>query len=512
MNRHSLSEMADTFVDTPTTPQSYDVQTIKHDGPSVDGMPSLSQNSNHSSLTPPPSSQAPHLRQNLNSPIIRPSTPGYSVLSSPPTTILNVVKRDSSANAMFSRPTTQQMENADTNQLREMLNASLADNVRLAAQSSEARTSAAHYKLQHNLLSIETEEAAKRMEVEHDMTRREVDILQMAGQSRESSLPSQDLVDRMKVYCHSVDEENAVLNRRLEKAFRVIEMKDEQLLFANEEKHRLLNRIRENRAHVNLLRSPGGLFHAGTPKVSSSYPATPQQQYRATPKHTPATGRSARPARDHSQEPFAALLLADRVLSQENNSVPSTPVTTRRALPRTPMKHSRGSQSLSSLLTTPGSTRPMAGNSSLLPSAQFTSGNMRNTPSQPTSQQRRERRRKSRDSTISASDAEEIARAAMAYRDQSEDLLESQASATATEMLRIDPRESFEVLASRNPTPTPAAEKSGLLQAKIFGSVIKPLAEKRKQIEEDFDIEYTNKKLRAGSGAIGLGIDLAAHR
>jgi len=112
-------------------------------------------------------------------------------------------------------------------------------------------------------------------------------------------------------------------------------MKDDELAEARREEEKLRTRIRENREHLNYLRSPGGIFHVATPKTGhSSYPATPQQ-YRSTPKHTPMTGRSVRQGRDHSQEPFAALLLADRVLSQENNSAPSTPIVSRRTDPRT---------------------------------------------------------------------------------------------------------------------------------------------------------------------------------
>ena len=268
--------------------------------------------------------------------------------------------------------------------------------------------SAAHYKLQYNLLSIETEETAKRMEVEHDMTRREVDILNYAIQGRDSSPAGQQYVAKLKALCRSMEDENIAINQRLKKAKKVIELKDDQLALAKDEKARLLQRIRENREHVNHLRSPGGIFHVAHVAVSkfsnNSYPATPQQ-YRATPKHTPVTGRSARQAREHSQEPFAALLLADRVLSQENNSAPSTPMVNRRPDPRTPVnKHSRGIQSLSSLPTTPA--KPGSANSTLLPSVQFTPrAESRIAGGQTRVQQSRERRRKSRDSTISASDA-----------------------------------------------------------------------------------------------------------
>ena len=452
-----------------------------------------------SSITPPPSTQAPDPRLAVET--RRTATPSV-IPSSPPPTAVNGIKRDVSNGTAIPRPNLEQLNNATEAELREMVKAMVTENEKLELMASEGRMSAAHYKLQYNMLAIETEETTKRMEVEHDMTRREVEVLQYANQGRDTTPAGQDYVNRLKAYCQSTEQENIALSKRLKKAKKMIEMKDDELQLAKEEKQRLLQRIRENRDHMNVLRSPGGIFHIATPKASNqSYPATPQQ-YRGTPKHTPMTGRSMR--REHSQEPFAALLLADRVLSQENNSAPSTPIVNRRSDPRTPVnRHNRGVQSLSSLPTTPGSARPTTANSTLLPSVQFTPrAGSRQTPVQ----QSRERRRKSRDSTISASDAEEIARAAISYREESEEIQESQASQSAAEMLRIDPRESFEVATSRTTTPIPSAEKNALHQSKIFGSVSKPAAEKRKRVDEDYGDDYAAKKARAGVEGVGLGI------
>jgi hypothetical protein len=80
----------------------------------------------------------------------------------------------------------------------------------------------------------------------------------------------------------------------------------------------------------------------------------------------------------------------------------------------------------------------------------------------------------------------------MSYREESEEVQESRASQSATEMLRIDPRESFEVAASRAATPA-----NEMVQTKIVGAV-----SKRKRDEE---IYGDNKKLRSAE-AVGLGI------
>lgn len=453
-----------------------------------------SQDHQSSSMTPPPSSQIQSLRAAASN-SYRDGTPPQYSLSSPPPTTINGFQRDSTIDGAI--PSVEQLTGATKEEIRVFLDEVLAANKRLEAVAAEARMSAAHYKLQHNLLTIETEEAAKRMEVEHEMTKREVSVLQQSFQSRDS--PGQDYLAKVKTYCSEIEEDKNRLERRLKTAMKIIEQQDDDLASGKEKEQLLLRRIRENREHLNYLRSPGGLFHIATPQVPThSYPSTPQQ-YRSTPKNTPMTSRS-RHGRGGSQEPFAALLLADQMLSQENrenNSAPSTPIVGRRIDQRTPIRHNRGVHSLSSLPSTPHSAaRSRASNSTLLPSVQF----------KPQSDSR-ERRRRSRDSTISASDngdVEEIA-AVSSFRGESEEVYESQASQTAAQMLRFDPRESFEVEPSRTNTPTPVSDKSNLLQSKIYGSVTKGVVEKRKR-GDDERTNYSAKKFRTGEDGIGLGI------
>lgn len=460
----------------------------------------------HSSITPPPSSQAPNTRRAVSS--LRESiTPEPTALSSPPPTIVNGTKKEPSTGTALTQPTREQIANASSEELQEMLKAVLVENSKLALKIGEARMSAAHYKLQHNLLTIESEDALKRMEVEQEMTRREIEVLQ---ENRRDSVGT-EYIKKIKEYCKNLEDENAALHRRVEKAKRLIEDKEDQLIDAQEEIHRLQDRIRTNREHFNNLRSPGGPLYISTPKTG---PSTPQQ-YRTTPKHTPATNRSSvryvRERTQDNQEKFNALILAGSVLSQENNSAPSTPVLGRRPEPRTPSRHNRGVQSLSSLPTTPGSGRSGNAPSTLLPSAQFSpesEARVASTLSHAMTQQSRQRRRKSRDSTISASENDEDIVPVTAvvnsssFRQESEEIQESQASQSATEMLRADPRESFEVAASRSATPT-VVDKN-LQQSKIFGGVTK------RKLEDDV-LSPVAKKIRTGE-AIGLGIGFEAGR
>lgn len=447
----------------------------------------------HRQVTPPavPTMNSRHLVTTL----LRPETPAESGLSSPPLTIANGFHHKSTLSARYTQPSPEEISGATRDDLLAMLEASVAEVARLDLVASESRMSAAHFKLQHNLLSIETEETTKRMEVEHEMTRREVDLLQHAAYDR-SETQGPEFITKIRVYCETLEDENAKLQRRLKHAKKLLESHEDEIDDLKNENAHMKQRIRENREHINTMRSPGGIFHSASPKsYNESYPATPQQYTRATPKRTPLTGRSVR----HGQEPFAALLLADRVLSQDaHDSQPTTPVAPRRTqLPSTPgSKHNRASHSV--IPQTPRSARAPTSNT-LLPSIQFTPNIASRAPRDtPVSvRQSRERRRKSRDSTISASDDEGIAH----YR-ETEEIQQSQASQSATEMLRADPRESFDVAASRTHTPTPITEKSSLLQAKILGPVTKlpsAASDKRKRESDVFPLEYAAaaKKVRA---------------
>ncbi|KAB8302307.1 hypothetical protein EYC80_005743 [Monilinia laxa] len=463
------------------------------------------------SMIPPPSSQLSNTRQSLPNRRTAATTP--SSVGSPPVADPTRIKM-ATVTGITRPPTAQEIAEASTEEKVQMIQRLIADNSKLDTAVRESRMEQAHYKLQNTLLTLESEEAIKHLEAENELTRREVQVLQLAYQGRaDPHAPSPEYVTKLRNICRNLETENVTIRRRLERAKKVIEVKEDQLEAAKDANNRLMQRIRENREHINIMRSPGGMFHVSTPKLShNSYPATPQQ-YRRTPHQTPVVSRSIRESREHGQEPgFAALLAAAH---HENSSAPTTPLISQRHGPHTPMnKHSRGVQSLSSLPTTPPSARPGTANSTLLPSAQFIphsatrsayTNSISNIPPP-------RRRRESRDSTISAEDAEELNRAR--YQEhrhgEGQEIQESQAAQSANEMLRADPRESFEVAASRTNTPNPVTAKSELLQSKIWGTVTKSVVEKRKR--DDFrSVDHSNKKARA-SGHVGLGIGYETSR
>jgi ribosomal protein L29 len=445
-----------------------------------------------SSLTPPPSSQLPNTAGPGAANALGYLSSQRSGIFSPPATGVNGVKRESVASD-FSTPTQSQVADASVEELRSMVQGCMAEQARLKME-------AAHHKLQYNMLSIRAEEDTKRAVVEHEMTKKEVQALQQAECARQArrdiAVASESTYAKylqLKVLHEQALEENDALHNKVKAARKVIQQKEDEIATLADDREMLLNRIRENREHFHLLCSPGGMFHgAVTPKAQATSP----QQHRATPRQTPRTAQREG-HRDHHQEGFAVLLQA---LSQDNNSAPSTPLVGQRPAPRVPLKHTRNVQSMSSLPSTPlarnaGYSRGLLPSIDLVPQTEPPQRNTRFVPETPTTPRSRERR-KSRESTISVDD-QELARQAMqtfashssqhshsrsshrrlsGEEGEEEDVFESQASQAASEMLRRDARESFEVAPSvgnsRNGTPA-AADRSAKLQAKLFGGLNK---------------------------------------
>ncbi|KAK3292387.1 Thiolase, N-terminal domain-containing protein [Chaetomium fimeti] len=401
-----------------------------------------------SSLTPPPSSQVTNA---VGAGAVNSQRSG---IFSPPATAINGVKREI-VPGEFIPPTQSQIADASVEELRSMLQGCMADQARLKME-------AAHHKLQFNMLALRAEEDTKRAAVEHEMTKKEVQVLQQAECARQArreitaaSESTQAKYLQLRALHELALEENDALHNKVKAARKVIQQKEDVIASLTDERELMLNRIRENREHFHQLCSPG----------------------------------------DHSQEGFAVLLQA---LSQDNNSAPSTPIIGQRPAPRVPLKHTRNVQSMSSLPSTPMARTP-ANNRGLLPSIDLVPQTEpphrqpRFVPDAPATPKRQDRR-KSRESTISAEDNQELARQALqsfvsrgSQHSQSSrrrptdeeaegEIYESQASQAASEMLRRDARESFEVTGSvgnsRDGTPA-AADRSAKLQAKLFGGLNK---------------------------------------
>ncbi|KAG9254754.1 uncharacterized protein F5Z01DRAFT_93199 [Emericellopsis atlantica] len=486
-----------------------------------------------SSLTPPPSTQVgPSGSSHVNGNSRRARQPitqsQESNLVSPPATILNNVRERDITD--FVPPSPRQVRESSADELRAMLQTCIADHQKLKMET-------AHHRLQYNLLSLQASEDANRADVELDMLRKEIDALRTAEHSRQAkrelsafSEAVQTKFIELKAAHEEALLEIEALERRLKNAKRIIGQKDEEVMSLIEERHQLLNRIRENREHMNKLRSPGGIFHgATTPRQNPASPVQSRSAHRG--------GQRGGLERDDSGSNNNKLTTLLEVLSQDNNSAPSTPFLPNRSNSRHGGKHQRNAQSMSSLPTTP-MHRPRGPYAGLLPSAnlvpQTEPYNHRYAPrlydrGSPTP---RTERRKSRESTISADDNEELARQAIrsftsagalagsqvSRGEDGSDAYGSQASLAATEMLRREPRDSYEMrqALSRDGTPS-AVEQSARLQSKLFSNVRND-GDKRKYGSSQETIEEPRleqgsppKRSRMESGStaqnrMGLGI------
>ena len=440
-------------------------------------------------LTPPPSTQA--RKPMAKSPQ---SSQKHNPLASPPATLKAAPPLKPST--LFGEvPTVDSVQNLDEGQLRDLVSG-------LLPALTEARMSAAHSRLQHQLLTIETAEFTKRAEVEHDLTRREVQVLQEGQAQRGPSAsprspqsPSRRHLDLALKRCNELQTQNTVLEQRLVRAKKAITKLDERNFELRDEVQRLRQRIKQNREHLNEMRSTGTISINGTPMTEYRTPL------HRTPR-TPATARSAHAplsANRGSQDAFDALVIAGEVMSGEANSVPSTP--TRTSAKKLQHSHIRGAHSLSSLPNTPNRSRPITAHSNVTPVSQKDRDLLLglSAPSTQLTYDNAQRHQSSRDSTISASDNE-----ADAYDDYS--VPASQASQKAASILRRD-----------NGGVT---ERSGKLgapkQAKLYGHLTKSgsgkLGSTKKRTADGTAYDETPRSAkRAKMGAaspekVGLGI------
>lgn len=450
-------------------------------------------------LTPPPSTQIPKPPKTAKMTDKHES----SLVSPPPTSKLSP---PIGQGKLFGEvPTTEAVEKMSEEQVRSLV-------AELLPALGKARVSAAHSKLQHNLLSIEADEAARRAEVEREMAFREHQVLQesprrlghaMSPHSPQAS--AQRHLDLALKKCRQLQFDNEQLERRMHaarKLIRDLSGKNEDLM---EDINRLRQRIKQNRDHLNAMRSSGAISVNGTPLTDF---ATPIHR---TPR-TPMTARSSQAINNppSSQGAFDALLIAGQVLNNEANSVPSTPT---RFKPRkiNQPHHMRGAHSLSSLPSTPNRSRPMTADQALLTPIPQRTANPRASLSAPSKHLSLDPSppRGERDSTISASE------------DDGEQFTEyvpaSQASQRATDMLRRSMNSK-----DGSPKPSQTLKVSQPLrhessQGKLSGHIKKSRGDGIERVDKRVgsasvyeDIRHSPKKVKTGNGrreSVGLGID-----
>ncbi|KAE8350702.1 hypothetical protein BDV28DRAFT_138638 [Aspergillus coremiiformis] len=412
--------------------------------------PSLSS----SDMTPPPSSQIP------GAPLRRSGSRSSSYLASPP----DIEKTLCVAyGASENLPTTDDIDNAEEIKLRTIAK-------ELLGVAQEARMSALHFKLQNSLLSFTSNEAIKRAEVEQQLARREVEILQSSEYRRRhfESKPLQQIsnveLELALRRNQELERANATLDRRLRRAKKLIDQEKEKSDRLGEENSLLKDRIRHNRKHLSLMIEHGSL--------SPSPQTELQTPHRKSVAHF--VGNSSHHiSRDETHNPFAALLAADRVLNREISTQNHNSTQQQFANGQV-----RGIHSLSSLPMTPSRS-------------QITHGDGRYfTPNKGTQPKCRDR-----DSTISASDTEEA--------ETEDDAPSSQAALSATTILCRNHSGHQDVTRVPN-----APRSSALLQTTLFGQVRKAgVGRPSGSLKRKGSFDNVAAKKSKAEEQVGLGID-----
>ncbi|KAL2866837.1 uncharacterized protein BJX67DRAFT_354134 [Aspergillus lucknowensis] len=367
-------------------------------------------------------------------------------------------------------PTTDDIEGASEAKLRAIAK-------ELLGVAREARVSALHFKLQYGLLEFRSNVAIKRAEVEHKLARREAEILQSTeyrnrhGPSETEPVPPVHNVELELAAKRNqeLEKANATLDRRLRRAKRLIEQEKDKSDLLTEENKLLKTRIRENREHFSRMIEHGPM--SPSPRAGTQTPhRKPLPQFADNDDHH-LRGTD-------SNNPFAALLAADRVLNRESSAVTSTP-NRHRVHRQHPNGHVRGSHSLSSLPMTPSQSRKFSQESQYV------------TPGRESNDEIRDR-----DSTISASDIEEA--------ETEEDIPASQAGTLAATMLRRNPTG---IQRDERNTTSTAPKSSTLLQTKLFGQVRKAGIERPPgNLKRKASFDSASSKKAKAEDQVGLGI------
>jgi hypothetical protein len=463
------------------------------------------------SLTPPPSAQVSNnVRTNKSHTPTPISTPSDSHISTPPPT-LSQESQARPIGAFAHAMTSEQIASAPADDLRLKV-------AELQAAYRDAKMTAAHHRLQYQMLAQESAAAIERMAVEARMVQCENEVIHVAEQARatitapmlpspmqdDGTIPVQkELYQRMCRDIRQLSETNNFLEAEHRLQEKLIFRQDNEIAGLSDKVLMLRDRIREHREHQNRLRgtSFGGYLDSAPQSVLST-PRRPQMAH-------------------HDQaQPFAALLQASAMAREEvGRGKPAA------GQGLSKKGHSRNTQSLSSLSATPNRARKQP---PLFQTPQA-NPNFRDMPSTAPvprmsnlrkpefySQQKPSLKRThgpGSDGTVSASDnddgdehdGDEHDSEAETEILEPDQIDESRASFSAAQMLRANPEPLSSQPEEHNFRPAKRGAQGSLRQGKLFGAV-----RKSNTVRAGED-EPPAKKPRTVQG-IGLGIKGVSHR
>ncbi|GIZ38548.1 hypothetical protein CKM354_000196400 [Cercospora kikuchii] len=441
---------------------------------------SSQQSADSATLTPPPSTQVPSSQRAKT----RTPTPPVSHISTPPPTgETSNASHTGRIGGFATVLSPEELEVATPEELKGKV-------VELQVALQEAKMSAAHHKLQYQMLAQSSAAALERMSVEARMAQSENEVIHSADQARIAATPTaeegiipiqKDLYQDMCRQIQLLRDANINLEGETHQQQKIILQQEHEIASLSDKVSLMAERIRANRESLQKYRKP---------QLSSRPDQTPRSVY--------ATPQRGHLHRAHQQsQPFAALLQASEMASQESARAGRK-------------SHHRNAQSMSSLPNTPQRNHGMRGQPPFqTPQAQrqalhvpatapqqrtsaLRTPDIYSQPSLPVSQDG-----PPSDGTVSAS--EDGANDSEAETDiiENDEVPESQASMTASQMLRTsreqldEKRESFKGRGMLD-------SGSNLRQTKLFGAI-------RKSNVERSEEGPPAKRARTSPG-IGLGI------
>jgi hypothetical protein len=464
-------------------------------------------------MTPPPSTQVPSSQRGKT----RTPTPTISHISTPPPTVEvpSQTQQSRIVGTFAATMTSEQIANASLEDLRTKM-------TEVQAALQEAKMSAAHHKLQYQMLAQESAAAIERMSVEARMAQYEDEVIHTAEQARAAATPAQpspfkegmilvqkDLYQRM---CREIREltdergylidEHAAKDRQLMRQDMEIARLTDKVMFARD-------RIREHRETTNRQRR--------SHQTASLYGSTPRSVY-----HDPL--RSGVSSQEQPQ-PFAALLQASEMASQEARQ----PLGAKRG-------HARNTHSMSSLPTTPHqsqrtsrqtmyhtpsgrqpplkipSTAPVPRTSAMRTPDVYAQQSLPipRGPPGPASEGTVSAHEDSGHEGLVHDDYDSEAETEIIEQDDMDAITESQASRAASQMLRGSQedqrakRDSFKGNGTLGSTSATSSQGhgGGMKQTKLFGAVKKAGVDRNVGNGDD----RPRKRARTGTEGIGLGI------
>lgn len=481
----SQDSMADlSYMSQPITPQPQHTTIPESTTAAISQVQSNRLINATTNMTPPPSTQVPP----ANRAKTRTPTPSASHISTPPPT-LDTQSQGQSNRALAGTMNVDDIASASAEELRKRV-------IELQAALHEAKMSAAHHKLQYNMLSQESAAAIERMAVEARMVQYEDRVIHIAEQTKAAATPIQpppvqegmmlvqkDLYQRMCREIQALTETNHHLEREHSQHDRLVTRQEGEIASLSDKVTLMRERIIEHREHSNKVRSRGN-----------------------TLRHVDSTPRSvySTPHRGHGQDqtqPFAALLQASEMARQEGSrkkghsrnthSLSSLP------LPATPAR----TQKAPPMYQTPSGRQPPMKVPSTAPmprtSAMRTPGDIYTQPSLPVPA----RRGPPSEGTVSASDQDDDndSEAETDILEEADEVGESQASRAASQMLRSSQDREAQRNSLMGNGMLGASQSDRMKQTKLFGAV-------RKANVGRGDEPPAKRARVAEPQAIGLGI------